>query len=81
MIIKVPKSLKEAVIKVIGEMPKGEIFSGLDLQRRCASYYPPARKKYTETVLRTARKFCREQYRCVKRDKSFYEKVGNKVGR
>lgn len=77
MKIDVPKSLREAVVKVMTEMPKGEIFSGLDLQKRCAVYYPPAKRKYTDTVLRTARKHCREQYRCVKRDKSFYEKTCN----
>lgn len=70
------KTLKDSVIKVITDMKDGDTFSGLDLQKRVTVYYPKAKKKYTETILRVARKYCREQFRCIKRDKSIYEKIG-----
>ncbi len=68
-------NMTKSVIKVIGEMSKGERFYGKDLQKRVAVYYPKARTKYTETILRVARKYCRECYKCVNPSISLYVKV------
>lgn len=68
-------SLSKSVIKVISEMKSGEQFYGKDLQKRVSVYYPKAKKKYTETILRVARKYCRDEYKCLKASVSLYQRV------
>lgn len=68
-------SLKMAVIKSMNDLKIGQVFSGLEFQKMVAGYYPKARRKYTETILRVARKYCRDKYRCVKRTESKYERI------
>lgn len=68
-------SLRVAVTKVIDSYPLGTVFSGLELQKNVTVYYPKAKKKYTETILRVARKYCRDKFRCVKRMESKYERI------
>lgn len=71
----VKSTLAKSVVKVISEMKTGEQFYGKDLQKRVSEYYPKAKKKYTETILRVARKYCRDDYKCIKASVSLYQKV------
>lgn len=68
-------SLKMAVIKSMNDLKIGQVFSGLEFQKMVASYYPKAKRKYTETILRVARKYCRDKYKCIEARSSKYERV------
>lgn len=68
-------SLKMAVIKSMDDLKSGQVFSGLEFQKMVSSYYPKAKKKYTETILRVARKYCREKYKCIEARTSKYQRV------
>lgn len=67
--------LKDAVITVIDDLPDGIVFTGRDLQKWVGRYYEGAGRKYTDTILRVARKYCREKYECVDKAKSKYKRV------
>lgn len=69
-------TLSKAVCKAIDSYPVGVQFFGRELQKEASRYYPKASKKYPDTILRIARKFRRNSYKCVSASKSLYVKVG-----
>ena len=74
-------TLKESVIAVIRDLPIGMEFSGRELQRWVCQYNKKAGRKYTETILRIARAYCRDDYSCINQPKSFYKRVDGRAYR
>lgn len=68
-------TLKGAVIYVMNSMEIGERFYGNAFQKSVALYYPKAKNCYVDTVLRVARRHCRDMFRVVDRAKSLYERI------
>jgi hypothetical protein len=73
-------NMSEAVIYVIGHYPKGHLFFGNQLHDDVARIYPPSTHQYPDTILRMARRHCRDCYRTVDRNRSLYEKVCDDFG-
>ena len=69
------KTLKKAVIHVMNSMEIGRRFYGYDFQESVAMYYPKAKNCYVDTVLRAARKHCRDMFKVVDRTRSLYERI------
>lgn len=66
--------LTKAVTKTIDEMPVGTKFYGNQLQHLVSARYPDAEKKYTDTIMRIARKYRRYSYRTVN-NRGEYERI------
>lgn len=66
---------KDAIIYVINNMPVGQRFYGWELQQMVAEYIPKASRCYVDTILRSAREYCREKYRAINAAKSLYERI------
>ena len=52
-------TLSKAVCKALDSFPSGFQFYGRELQKEASRYYPKASSKYTDTILRVARKLRR----------------------
>lgn len=69
------KTIKEVLIRVINDMPKGQRFYGWELQQMVAVHIPKAARCYVDTILRSAREYCRDKYRVIDSRKSLYERI------
>ncbi len=68
-------TMTSTVINIMNRMPAGTKFHGNQLHDAVKKIYPPAEKMYTDTILRTMRRYCKTQYRTVNHNKSLFEKV------
>lgn len=66
--------LTRAVTKTIDEMPVGTKFYGNQLQNLVTARCPDAGTKYTDTIMRIARKYRRYSYRAIN-NRGEYERV------
>lgn len=69
------KTQKDAIIYVINNMSVGQQFYGWELQQKVAEIIPAASRCYVDTILRSAREYCRNKYRVVNVHKSLYERI------
>ena len=69
------KSMRMAVCKVIDSYPDGYRFYGNKLHSDVTGLFPEARYKYTDTILRTARKYRRAAFKVIDQKHSLYEKT------
>jgi len=70
-----PKSMAQAVRKVIDSYKVGYQFHGNQLHNDVAALYPPARKMYTDTIQRAMRRYCHCQYKTIDQNRSLYERI------
>ncbi len=68
-------TMTAAVICVMNHMNIGQQFHGSQLHAKVAKLYPPAKTMYTDTILRTMRRVCKQQYKTVNHNKSIFERV------
>lgn len=69
------KSIGQAVSHVLDNMPVGTVFHGNELHEMVAMVYPKARDAYVDTVMRKARQYRREYFKCISYSESVYERV------
>ena len=69
------KTMKQAVVYVMQKMDIGERFHGNTFKETVAMYYPKARNCYVDTILRVARRYCRDMFKVVDRTRSLYERI------
>ena len=72
-------TITAAVIQVIDHYPVGHQFHGNQLKNDAVRLCPAARFAYVDSFLRMARRWRREAYRPVNRNKSLYERVPYKT--
>lgn len=68
-------SIGQAVRHVIDNMEVGTRFHGNELHAMVVMVYPQARDAYVDTVMRKARKYRRECFRCISHTTSEYERI------
>ena len=68
-------SIGQAVKHVIDNMPVGTQFHGNELHAMVAMVYPKARDAYVDTVMRKARQYRRECFKCLSYTTSKYERI------
>lgn len=68
-------SIGQAVKHVIDNMAVGTVFHGNELHDMVAEIYPKATHAYVDTVMRKARQYRRECFRCINYQTSKYERV------
>jgi len=68
-------SISGAVRQVIDSYLPGHQFHGNSLHNDVARVFPEARRMYTDTILRMARRHRRGAFRVAGQNKSLYEKV------
>ena len=69
------KTMSDAVKIVIDGYAIGHIFHGNELKNDVVKIYPKSQHQYVDTILRMARRHCRESFRTVDHNKSLYEKI------
>lgn len=68
-------SIAQAVRHVLDNMPVGTRFHGNELKDMVAEVYPKASSAYVDTVMRKARMYRRECFRCLSYTHSMYERI------
>lgn len=70
-----------AVKTVLDNMPKGTVFHGWMLKKKCVEINPALEEKYVDTFLRNMRLYCSEDYVLEEKikAKSLYKKVSKAV--
>jgi hypothetical protein len=68
-------TMKYAVNQVINNYPVGLVFYGTELKRDVVKLKPESKNCYVESVLRVARKVCREKFVCINMKTSKYRRV------
>lgn len=71
-------TLKNAICRVIDEMPAGTQFYGWELKERVVAVYPDCLHSYIDTILRQVRKYRRYSVLCINNTKSLYEKTADR---
>lgn len=69
------KSIGQAVSFILDNMPVGTIFHGNELHEMVVNVYPKASKAYVDTVMRKARQYRRDSFKCINYQTSKYERV------
>ena len=68
-------SIGQAVSFILDNMPVGTIFHGNELHEMVVNVYPKASKAYVDTVMRKARQYRRDSFKCINHQTSKYERV------
>lgn len=68
-------SISQAVRHVLDNMPVGTIFYGNQLHEMVVELYPKGRNCYVDTVLKKARQYRRDKFKCLNPAKSKYKRV------
>lgn len=69
------KSVSGAVMHVMDTMPLGTVFFGHEFHKMVVAIYPKCKKTYVDTILRVARRYRRDSFKCIAPNKSKYERV------
>lgn len=71
-------SLKNAICKVIDEIPTNQEFTLIEFQKMVIRQFPQFKKAYLSTIQRYAIGYRRKNFLCINRAKSLYRKIEEK---